>query len=60
MSENKDYYKVLGVSKDASSKDIKKAYRDLALKHHPDRVDPSEKEKVTLYTPLSSCFFHIL
>lgn len=31
-----DYYKVLGVSKDATQKDIKKAWRDLARKYHPD------------------------
>lgn len=34
--EYKDYYKVLGVAKDATEKDIKAAYRRLARKHHPD------------------------
>ena len=42
---SKDYYKTLGINKDASKEDIKKAFRKLAHEHHPDKGGNAEKFK---------------
>ena len=50
-----DYYEVLGVKKDSSAQDIKKAYRKLAMKYHPDR-NKGDKEAEEKFKKISEAY----
>jgi len=53
--EYKDYYRTLGVSKDASTEDIRKSYRKLARKYHPD-VNPNNKEAEERFKEINEAY----
>jgi molecular chaperone DnaJ len=55
MAAQRDYYEVLGVAKNASPEELKKAYKKLALKYHPDR-NPDDEEAVTKFKEASEAF----
>ena len=48
MSKQRDYYEVLGVAKGATESEIKKSYRKLAMKFHPDRFPGDEVKGKTV------------
>ena len=52
MAERPDYYKILGVGKNASEEEIKKAYRKLARQYHPDR-NPGDKQAEERFKEIS-------
>ena len=57
MSTTKrDYYEVLGISKDATEKDIKRAYRKLAFKWHPDKNPNNKKEAEEKFKEINEAY----
>lgn len=56
----KDYYNILGVDRNASQDEIKKAFRKISLKYHPDRLsNKSDKEKKRVKKNLKRLLKHI-
>ena len=55
MADKRDYYEVLGLSKQASSEDIKKAYRKLAKKYHPD-MNQGDKEAESKFKEVNEAY----
>ena len=54
-SKRKDYYKILGVEKDAGENEIKKAYRKLAIVHHPDK-NPDDEEAADRFKDIGEAY----
>lgn len=55
MSQKRDYYEVLGVSRDATAEELKKAYRRLALQYHPDK-NPDDRTAEEKFKELSEAY----
>ena len=55
MAEKRDYYEVLGLQKGASEDEIKKAFRQLAKKYHPD-LNPGDKEAEAKFKEVNEAY----
>ncbi len=55
MAEKRDYYEVLGLKKGASDDEIKKAFRKMAMKYHPDK-NPGDKEAEEKFKELGKAY----
>ena len=57
MAQQKDYYKVLGVAENASPDEIKKVYRKLAVKYHPDKNPGNAKQAEAKFKEISEAYY---
>ena len=55
MAQKRDYYEILNVSRDADQDEIKKAYRELARKYHPDK-NPDDKESAEKFKEATEAY----
>lgn len=55
MTQNKDYYEILGVNRNVSDEDLKRSYKKLALKYHPDR-NPNNKEAEAKFKQINEAY----
>ena len=51
----KDYYQILNLTRSVSNTDVKRAYRKLSLKHHPDRSDDPKSDELFLEVSVILC-----
>lgn len=56
QSKEKNYYKILGLQRSANKKEIKKAYRDLALKWHPDKNTENKEEAEKMFHDIAEAY----
>ncbi len=56
MAEKRDYYEVLGVNKNATDEELKKAYRKLAKKYHPDANPDNKKEAEAKFKEVNEAY----
>ena len=56
MNGSRCYYDILGIPRDASDSELKKAYRRLALKHHPDKNPDAVEEYTRLFNTIKQAY----